>query len=123
METIYERIGGEPTIKTLINAFYVKVFSDPLLGPFFVHTSIEKLTRMQEEFFTIALGGPPAENEISLRQAHQGRGINQHHLDRFTDHLLNALKEVGIDDNEAKDIIAHIASHSDQILGGDAEHG
>lgn len=117
MPTLYERIGGQPTIKKLITAFYKKVFSDPQLGPFFVHTSIDKLTRMQEDFFSIALDGPPPEQEILIREAHQGRGIERKHLTRFTDHLLATLKDVGIDEEGASDIVARIATYSEEILG------
>jgi hemoglobin len=117
MPTLYEQIGGQPTISKLINAFYKKVFTDPLLGPFFTHASLEKLTKMQEGFFSIALDGPPPENEISLVDAHQGRRISREHLTRFTDHLLTTLKDVGVDDQHAMDIVARIATYSDDILG------
>ena len=117
MQTLYERIGGRPVIQKLVNAFYVKVFTDPLLGPFFVHTSLEKLTHMQEEFFSLALGGPASESEISLRKAHQGRGINHDHLNHFTDHLLESLKEVGVSEIEAYEIIARIETFSSDIVG------
>lgn len=117
MPTLYEQIGGRPTIAKLITAFYRRVFTDPELGPFFVHTSLEKLTHMQEEFFCIALDGPLPEDEISLSEAHQGRGIRREHLTRFTEHLLMTLQEVGVEDEHAKDIIARIATYSDEILG------
>ena len=106
MQTLFQHIGGEETIKKLITPFYQKVFTDSILGPFFVNTSLEKLTRMQEQFFTIALGGPEPDTEISLFQAHQGRGIQQEHLTRFTEHLLDTLREVGVDDNDASAVVA-----------------
>lgn len=123
MSTLYEQIGGKPTISKLINAFYKKVFTDPQLGPFFVHTSLEKLTRMQEDFFSIALDGPLPENEISLNEAHRGRGIGREHLTQFTDHLLATLNDVGVEDHHAKDIVARIATYSDEILGDVSEDG
>jgi hemoglobin len=116
MQTLYERIGGQPTIKTLINAFYKRVFTDPILGPFFVHTSLEKLTRMQEQFFSIALDGPEPNGDISLQVAHQGRKINLHHMTRFSEHLLSTLNEVGVDEIDATDVVTRIASYSVEIL-------
>ena len=116
MPTLYERIGGQPTIANLITLFYKKVFFDPLLGPFFVHTSLEKLTHMQEQFFSIALDGPVPKNNILLRKAHWGRAINQEHLTQFIDHLISTLKEVGIDDIDAQDIVDRINSYSCDIL-------
>ena len=72
---------------------------------------------MQEEFFTIALGGPSPKNEISLGEAHRGRGIRREHLTYFTDHLLTTLNEIGVEEHHAKDIVARIATYSDEILG------
>lgn len=117
MPTLYEKVGGQSTIATLISAFYQRVFADPVLGPFFVETSLEKLTHMQEQFFTIALGGPGPDDKICLRSAHQGRGIEAIHLTRFTDHLLNTLKDVGVDEDDAKDIVQRISEYSHDILG------
>ena len=117
MPTLYEQIGGQPTVAKLITAFYKKVFTDPMLGPFFVHTSLEKLTLMQEQFFTIALGGPKPENSIPLREPHHGRGIRHEHLTRFTDHLMSTLNDVGIEGEDANAIVVRIAGYSGEILG------
>jgi len=123
MPTLYEKIGGQPTISKLVNAFYIKVFTDPKLGPFFVHTSLEKLTQMQEDFFSIALDGPPPANEISLRKVHQGRGIQREHLTLFAEHLLATLHEVGVNEEYASDIVARIATYSEEVLGDVTEDG
>lgn len=122
MPTLYERIGGQATIATLITAFYKRVFTDPLLGPFFVNTSLEKLTQMQEQFFSLALGGPVSEDEISLQKAHFGRGIERRHLERFTDHLLSTLKQVGVEETDAHDIVLRISEFSPDILEEEAEN-
>ena len=52
MSTLYEQIGGEPTIEKLVSTFYRNVLADPLLSPFFEETSIERLMKMQKAFFT-----------------------------------------------------------------------
>ena len=123
MQTLYEKIGGQTTVKSLINGFYQKVFTDPMIGPFFVHTSQESLARMQEEFFTIALGGSKTESNISLRAAHHGRGIKYEHLFRFMDHMMATLKEIGVDETDANDVVARILLNSDKIIGEAPEGG
>jgi len=123
MPTLYERVGGQPAIANLITAFYKKVFTDPILGPFFTHTSLEKLTHMQERFFSIALGGPVPENEISLQQAHYGRNIEQRHLTRFTDHLLSTLNEVGVDESDAHEIVKRISGFSEDVIEPETDNG
>jgi hemoglobin len=123
MPSLYERVGGQPVIATLITSFYKKVFTDPILGPFFTHTSLEKLTQMQEQFFSIALGGPEPENEISLQKAHQGRNIEERHLNRFIEHLMSTLQEVGVEETEAQEIVERISEYSHDILEQKPESG
>ncbi len=117
METIYEKIGGRPTIERLVTAFYQRVLADPLLSPFFESTLIEKLKKMQIAFFTIALGGPEPDLKISLYESHRGRGIQRQHLSQFTQHLMDTLREIGIEDEDATKIYQRIGTYSDEVLG------
>ncbi len=117
MQTIYERIGGEQSIANLVTAFYQNVLADPMMQPFFGHTSIPKLEQMQRAFFTIALGGPAPKFAISLYEAHRGRGIERQHLTRFTQHLLATLREIGIEESDAQNVYARIATYADEVLG------
>lgn len=123
MGTIYEQIGGAETIDKLIGSFYRYVLADPLLSPFFEDTSIEKLERMQKAFFAIALGGPDPEIEISIYEAHRGRGIKREHLTRFTEHLMNTLREIGVDEENAKSVYQRLSIYADDVLGEAAEDG
>ena len=123
METIYEQIGGAKTIDKLIGTFYRHVLADPLLSPFFQNTTIEKLERMQKSFFAIALGGPDPKIEISIYEAHRNRGIKRQHLNRFTEHLMNTLREVGVDEENATKVYQRLSIYADDVLGEAAEDG
>ena len=54
-QTLFERVGGKQVIAELIDEFYDRVLVDPELKPFFKDTSVDKLRRMQREFFSIAV--------------------------------------------------------------------
>ncbi len=123
MQTLYEKIGGAPTIDKLIVTFYQHVLNDPLLSPFFKKTSIERLTNMQRAFFSVALGGPEPDEKISLYEIHQGRGIQVKHLTRFTEHLMNALREIGVEETDANKIYQRIATYSNDVLGESSVDG
>lgn len=117
METLYERIGGAESVEQMLTAFYQRVFVDPVLAPFFEHSSIERLTGMQAAFFAIALGGPEPERMPSLVEAHRGRGIESKHLSRFTELLVETLQEVGIPEADTKKVYERIATYSNAVLG------
>ena len=65
----YERIGGGPAVKELIDRFYELVLSDKHLARYFT-TDMQRLKWHQAALFTSLLGGP---NE------YQGRGLGEAH--------------------------------------------
>lgn len=123
METLYDKIGGAAVVDELVDRFYEKVLADPLLSPFFEQTSMATLRKMQKAFLTVALGGPEPDLKVSLYEIHRGRGIQRRHLTRFTELLLETLNEIGVPEQQAGEVIARVATYSDDILGDTAVDG
>ena len=101
-QTLYERVGGEQTISDLIHEFYDRVLADLELKPFFEKTSMDKLRRMQREFFSAALDGPITYTGRPLGYVHHGRGITKHHFALYVGHLIDTLRDHGINDRMFK---------------------
>lgn len=117
-ETLYERVGGEDGISLLVESFYDRVLADPELRPFFEDTAMDKLRRMQHEFFTAALGGPGDYSGRPLDQAHAGRGIEARHLQRFVGHLLAVLdEEFDLEEEDESAIADRIWHYADDVTG------
>jgi hemoglobin len=116
-QTLFERVGGEQAIAELIHEFYDRVLVDPELKPFFKDTSVDKLRRMQREFFSAALDGPITYTGRPLSHVHHGRGITKHHLARYVDHLIDTLRGRGINDQDVQDIISRISTYANEITG------
>ena len=116
-QTLYERVGGGQTIRELIHEFYDRVLADTELKPFFENTSMGKLRRMQLEFFSAALDGPITYTGRPLSHAHHGRGITKHHFALFVGHLIDTLRDHGINDQDVQGIIGRINTYADEITG------
>jgi truncated hemoglobin YjbI len=58
MNTLYEKYGGEPTIKTVVNDFYGRLQKSPTLKPFFEGVNVSELITFQINLFTQLMGGP-----------------------------------------------------------------
>jgi hemoglobin len=116
-QTLFARIGGEQTIAELIGDFYDRVLADPELKPFFNNTSMDKLGRMQREFFSAALDGPITYTGKPLSHVHHGKGITKRHFALYVDHLIDTLRDHGITDQDAQDIIGRISTYADEITG------
>lgn len=115
--TLYERIGGEAGIQRLMDSFYARVLADDLLRPFFEGVEMEKLRRMQREFFAAALDGPIVYSGRSIAEVHAGLGIELRHLRRFLDHLLETLREHGAEEVDAYEIVSRVNLYADEITG------
>jgi len=115
--SLYERLGGEDMISSLIPAFYVRVLGDAELAPFFKDSSLEKLHSMQREFFIMATGGPVEYSGRSMAHAHHGRGITKHHFGRFSGHLVETLLDMGVTQEEADEVISRINTHVNEVTG------
>ena len=115
--TLFERIGGEQMIAEVVDEFYDRVLADPDLKPFFRNTSMDKLRRMQREFFGAALDGPITYRGKPLSHVHHGRGITKHHFTLFVNHLLDTLRYRGINDQDVTDIISRISTYANEITG------
>ena len=114
--SIYDRIGGEEGIAKLVDVFYEKVLADGELKVYFEHAPIEKLLRMQREFFAMATGGPIIYSGKPLRQVHHHLAISRREFQRFTEHLIDTLNSFEhVSRQDVLDLIAKINLYADEI--------
>ncbi len=95
--TLYDKFGGEGTIKAVVEEFYKRVTGDPTLQPFFANTDMANLKRHQALFISQALGGPKQYSGRDMKSAHQGMGITGEQFDRVVGHLSDTLRSLGVD--------------------------
>lgn len=117
--SIYQTIGGEPALTTVVDNLYTKILADPQLAPFFAGANMNKLKGRQVEFFSVALGGPHAYTGQPMRAAHAGRGIGQRDFDKVAGYLISALTEAGVPEELVAEIIGLIAPLGGDIVSGD----
>lgn len=117
--SLYDRIGGAETISNLVDSFYKKVLADPELSYYFKKAPVDKLLRMQKEFFSSATGGPITYSGRPLSEVHRGMAISKREFGRFTEHLIETLKEVGVEESHSFEIISHVNLYADEITNDD----
>ncbi|MEM6278410.1 MAG: group 1 truncated hemoglobin [Verrucomicrobiota bacterium] len=113
--SLYDRIGGAETISQLVDSFYEKVLSDTELKHYFKSASMDKLLAMQKEFFSAATGGPLTYSGKPLREVHRHMSISKRQFARFTEHLIDTLKEIGVEEEASYEIISHVNLYADEI--------
>src|SRR3712207_1844042 len=99
MSTLYEAVGGDATFRRLVDAFYTRVEADPVLRPLFP-PDLGPGKEWQYLFLTQYFGGPQRYMEQRghprLRMRHGPFAISPREANRWLQHMLAALDEVGI---------------------------
>lgn len=93
----YDYMGGEATIRKIVNAFYPKVLAHPLLAPIFPD-DIEPLIEKQFQFLTQFFGGPSLYTDLHgnpmMRARHAPFPITTERAEAWLGCMQNALEEV-----------------------------
>ena len=118
--SLFDRIGGAEGVRRMVGEFYTRVLGDPGLRPYFDGVAVEKLQRMQLEFFSAALDGPAAYSGRGLQHAHQAHRISRAHFQSFVEHLFETLREFPLDENERYLVIARINTYAEDVIGSGA---
>jgi len=119
--SLFEALGGRQAVDVCVVEFYSRVLSDPGLAPFFDGVDMDALTHMQQEFFTVALGGPVAYAGSTLSATHAGRGIEAHHVAAFSRHLIDTMLHRGLPPEAVAEVADRITLLSQDVMGSPAE--
>ena len=114
--TLFERIGGERAVRALVDRFYDRVLLDPELAAYFSRVPMDKLRRMQFEFFCAALDGPVRYTGRPIAHAHQGHRITLSAYQRFVHHLFETLESLSLSEQERYEIVSRLNANTDDIV-------
>lgn len=92
---------GEERLSSLLDCFYDKVFSNPIISHLFANTPKEEIKRKQHLFLTQFLGGPAAYTEQigqpKMRQRHIPHKITVEAKDEWLKCMKEAIYELDWD--------------------------
>lgn len=117
--TDYERIGGGPAVKAVVDHFYELILADEQLVGFFEDSDMPQLKRHQALLISQVLGGPANYDGRHLREAHDGMDIARDDYLKVVAYLVQALQEAGV----APEIIGRVgdalaATEKDVVAAG-----
>ena len=114
-ESAYQRIGGAPAIKSVVDAFYESVLADEELAGYFTALDgggFAALKRHQVALLSQVLGGPREYTGRELAHAHQGAGITPRAYRRVAHLLVGTLWEFQVPEDiifEVSELLAQLA--------------
>jgi len=120
MATLYERLGGEPTVDAAVTLFYRNVLADSRVSRFFETVDIERQAKRLKEFLTWVLCGPNVYTGKGMREAHAhlvARGLNETHFNAVIEDLSKTFRELGVAEVDIQEIAGLADSVRDDVLG------
>jgi hemoglobin len=113
--SLYEKIGGHDALEVIVEDFYCRVLDDDHLASFYAGADMRRVKARQVDFLSSILSGPGTYSGLSMRQAHEGRGITMHHFAMVAAHLADSLCAAGLHPDTITEILRAIAPLAGEI--------
>lgn len=98
-QTLFDAVGGLPTLQRVHKIFYDKVYRHPWLGKFFEGHSQTAIENRQTAFMGEKMGGDVTYMGKDLKTAHETMYITEELFDLRRDLLDESLREAGVPDD------------------------
>lgn len=99
-ETLFAAVGGEPTFRRLVDAFYAGVAEDPVLRPLYPEDDLGPAAERLRMFLIQYWGGPSTYSQQRghprLRMRHAPFAINSTARDAWLARMRTALDSLGL---------------------------
>jgi hemoglobin len=116
MSTLFEKLGGQPTIEQVVDDFHKRILADSTLKPFFATTDMAKQRNLQVAFFSKIFEGPDQYKGRPMEKTHMGMSLKQPHFDAILKHLSDAMAARGASADDTKAALAKVTGMKDSIL-------
>ncbi|MFF3489937.1 group 1 truncated hemoglobin [Streptomyces sp. NPDC002795] len=106
---IFEQIGGDAAVRSVVDRFYDKVLADAELAHYFTDIGLEGLKDHQRLFIGQALGSTEPYTGRAMAEAHAHALVTDSAFDSVVEHLGAALAEAGVDEDTIGSIAAALS--------------
>jgi hemoglobin len=93
--SLFEELGGEPVLRSIIGTFVDRMFADPMIGFHFKKASRRRIAEKEYELAAEHLGGGVQYSGRPIREAHAAHAIMGGQFDRRLEILRRTLEEAG----------------------------
>ncbi len=101
-QSLFDAVGGLPTLQNTHKIFYDKIYADPWIGKFFTGHDQEAIENRQTEFMAEKMGSTEKYPGKPLRQVHENMYISDELVALRTKLLRESLAEAGVADELAE---------------------
>ena len=118
-ETLFERLGGESRLRTIVDDIVEEHRKNPIVAPRFQKLSSEELAASKQhafEFFSAGTGGPFEYTGRDMRTTHGGMNINEQEYMAVIDDILRVLTNHAVGEREQQEVLYALYGVKGEIL-------
>ncbi|MBC7792393.1 MAG: group 1 truncated hemoglobin [Clostridia bacterium] len=118
VSTNFERIGGEPKLRVIIETFVDSMFDDVMIGFFFRNVARKHIKELEYQFAAQFLGAPVAYRGRPVREAHKSISIMGGQFARRKRLLEQTLQLHDVPQEIIGSWLAHVESLRGEVVKG-----
>ena len=120
----WERVGGAPAVRAVLDRFYVDMLAEPQLAGYFANSNVDNIKPHLAEVLKVVLGGPGARTDIDLADyltsAHAKLGVSADDYKRTGEVLIGALGAFSVEADIVATIVAALEAVAPYVISTDA---
>ena len=114
--SLYQRLGGYPAIKAVVDDFVGNVAADKRINRFFARTDIARLKQNLVDQICSGTGGPCIYTGRDMKSAHAGMGVNNGHFNALVQDLQKTLRKFKVPKREQGELLAVLGPMKKDIV-------
>ena len=119
--SLYERLGGEPAIKKVVDDLVAEVVADPKIRErhkkhFMDPEQVPELKKKLVDQLGEATGGPQKYTGRNMKESHAGMGITEAEFGALVEDLKKSLAKFNVPQAEQDELIGALAKMHDDIV-------
>ena len=103
---LYDRLGGLPTIRLIVDGFVGRVGSDTRINRFFKDSNLALVKDRFTHLFCELSGGPCTYLGADMKNSHSGMGIGNADFDAVIEDMSATLNELKVSGREKEEFLA-----------------
>jgi len=111
--SLYDRLGGMPAIRAVLDDYTERILADPRVNPWFAHAAVsperaEAYKAKLADFIAQGTGGPCRYTGGDMVSVHKGRGVTEEAFNALVEDLVAALDKFHVPELEKAELLGFL---------------
>ncbi len=115
-KSLYDRLGGEASIKAVVDEFVANVGADARINKYFENANLDRLKGHLVNQIGQASGGPQSYTGRDMKTVHAGMGIDEPAFNALVEDLVKALDKFTVPEQEKSELLAVLGPMKGDIV-------